>query len=121
MLWKLMGHYGIPPKFISNIKNTYHGMQCQVLHEGCVSEAFEVLTEVRLGWLLSPFLFLLCIDLTMKQVTNSRSGIQWSLTEQLEDLDFAEDLALLTHTHQQMQDQSHKLRSGSKSTHQKVM
>ena len=57
----------------------------------------------------------------MKQVTNSRSGIQWSLTEQLEDLDFAEDLALLTHTHQQMQDQSHKLRSGSKSTHQKVM
>ena len=46
----------------------------------------------------------------MKQVTNnSRTGIQWSLTEQLEDLDFADDLALLAHTHQQMQDKSHKL------------
>ena len=64
MLWKLMGHYGIPPKFISIIKNTYHGMQCQVLHEGCVSEAFEVLTGVRQGCLLSPFLFLLCTDWT---------------------------------------------------------
>ena len=105
-----MGHYGIPPKFISNIKNTYHGMQCQVLHEGCVSEAFEVLTGVRRGCLLSPFLFLLCTDWTMKQVTNnSRTSIQWSLTEQLEDLDFADDLALLAHTHQQMQEKSHKL------------
>ena len=90
MLWKLMGHYGIPPKFISIIKNTYRGMQCQVLHEGCVSEAFEVLTGVRQGCLLSPFLLLLCIDWTMKQVTNnSQTGIEGSLTEQLEDLDFA--------------------------------
>ena len=46
ILWKSVGNYGIPPKFISIIKNTYHGMQCQVLHEGCVSEAFEVLTGV---------------------------------------------------------------------------
>ena len=46
----------------------------------------------------------------MKQVTNnSPTGIQWSLTEQLEDLDFADDLALLAHTHQQMQEKSHKL------------
>ena len=56
MLWEFMGHYGIPPKFISFIKNTYHGMQCEVLHEGCVSEAFEVLNGVRQGCLLSPFL-----------------------------------------------------------------
>ena len=88
----VLGHYGIPPKFISIIKNTYHGIQCQVLHEGCVSEAFEVLTGVRQVCLLSPFLFLLCIDWTMKQVTNnSRTGIQWSLTEQLQGLDFADD------------------------------
>ena len=100
VLWKLMGHYGIQPKFISIIKNTCHGKKCQVLHEGCVSEAFEVLTGVRQGCLLSPFLLLLCIDWTMKQVANnSRTGIQWSLTEQREDLDFADDLALLAHTH----------------------
>ncbi|KAJ8371412.1 hypothetical protein SKAU_G00114400 [Synaphobranchus kaupii] len=71
-LWKLMAHYGI-------IKSTYQGMQCRVLHEGCKSEAFEVLTGVRQGCLLSPFLFLLGIDWTMNQETNnSRTGIQWS-------------------------------------------
>lgn len=46
----------------------------------------------------------------MKQTTNNeRTGIQWSLTEHLEDLDFADDIALLSHTHQQMQDKSQLL------------
>ena len=46
----------------------------------------------------------------MIETTNNRqTGIQWSLTEQLKDLDFADDLALLTHTHQQMQEESGKL------------
>ena len=30
-------------------------------------------------------------------------GILWTLTTRLEDLDFADDIALLTHTHQSMQ------------------
>ena len=109
-LWRLMSHYGIPPKLITIIKNTYRGMQCRVLHEGSLSEPFEVLTGVRQGCMISPFLFILCIDWIMTQTTsNKRTGIQWSLTEQLEDLDFADDLALLAHTHQQMQDKSSKL------------
>ncbi len=123
-LWKLMAHYGIPPEFISIIKSTYQGMQCRVLHEGRPSESFDVLAGVRQGCLLSPFLFLLCIDWIMSQVTNSRTGIQWSPDEQLEDLDFADDTVLLAHTHQQMQDKSHKLERtattlGLKKTHQK--
>ena len=53
---------------------------------------------------------LLCIKWVIKETTNNRqTGIQWSLTEQLEDLDFADDLALMTHTHQQMQEESGKL------------
>lgn len=106
-LWKRMAHYGIPAKIINIIRSTYQGTRCQVLHEGCISEAFEVRTGVRQGCLLSPFLFLLCIDWVMKEtINNRRTGIQWSLTEQLEDLDFADDLALLAHTHQQMQEKS---------------
>ena len=96
-----MARYGIPAKIIINIiRSTYQGIRCQVLHEGCISKAFQVLTGVRPGCLLSPFLFLLCIDWVIKETTNNRqTGIQRSLTEQLEDLDFADDLALLTHTH----------------------
>ena len=50
----------------------------------------------------------------MKETTTgSRNGIRWSLVEQLEDLDFADDLALLAHTHTQMQAKTSKLEAVS--------
>lgn len=61
-MWKLMRHYGIPEKIISQTQNTYQGMSCKVLHAGQLSESFEVKTRVRQGCLVSPFLFLLVID-----------------------------------------------------------
>lgn len=85
-------------------------MHCQVHQQGVTYEKIKVLTGVRQGCLLSPFLFLLCIDWIMKQTTNNKkNGIQWSLTEQLDDLDFADDIALLSHTYQQMQDKTTQL------------
>ena len=95
-----MAHYGIPPKYINIIKNMYWDMQCNVLFQRCAQEKLKVLTGVKQGCLLSPFLFLLCIDWIMVQSThNKRTGIQWSLTEHLEDLDFADDIALLSRSH----------------------
>ncbi|VDO92130.1 unnamed protein product [Schistosoma margrebowiei] len=39
----------------------------------------------------------------MKTSTSEgKHGIQWTAQNQLDDLDFADDLALLSHTHQQM-------------------
>ena len=109
-LWHLMKHYGIPDKYIRLIKNTYTGMQCQVLHGGEASPKFEVKTGVRQGCLLSPFLFLMAIDWIMRKTTEGkRNGIQWTLLEQLEDLDFVDDLALLSHTHKQMQEKTSQL------------
>ena len=35
-----------------------------------------------------------------------KNGIQWTLFEQLDDLDFADDLALLSHSRQQMQEKT---------------
>ena len=97
-LWKLMRHYGIPEKLISLIKCSYQDMSCRVLHAGHLSDCINVKTGVRQGCLLSPFLFLLAIDWIMRRTTsNKRNGIQWTLWSQLEDLDFADDLALLSH------------------------
>ena len=97
-LWRLMKHYGIPEKIISIVQSIYQGMFCRVVHSGQISESFEVKTGVRQGCLLSPFLFLLVIDWIMKTVTSNRNnGIQWTLLTQLDDLDFADDLALLSH------------------------
>ena len=113
-LWQLLRHYGIPPNLTLLIKKSYDDMTCQVVHQGKLTEKFRVKTGVRQGCLLSPFLFLLAIDWIMKKTTEgTRNGIQWTLWKQLEDLDFADDLALLSHSHQQMQDKTERLRTTS--------
>ncbi|KAK2191066.1 hypothetical protein NP493_60g03025 [Ridgeia piscesae] len=48
-----------------------------------------------------------------KTTTNRRNGIQWTPWSQLEDLDFADDLALLSHSHQQMQEKTQLLNTVS--------
>lgn len=106
-LWKLLRYYGVPQKIVSIIRNSYEGMTCRVVHGQQLTDAFEVRTGVRQGCLLSPFLFLLAIDWVMKTSTQQRrNGIQWTLWNQLDDLDFADDLALLSHTQQQMQEKT---------------
>ena len=49
-------------------------------------------------------MFLFAIDWIMKKTrAQGKTGIQWTLLTQLDDLDFADDIALLSHTQQQMQ------------------
>ena len=104
-LWKLLRHYGIPPKILTLIQKMYDGTSCKVLLEGRLTDSFEIKTGVRQGCLLSPFLFILAVDWLMKESTSgSRNGIQWTLWTQLDDLDFADDIALVSHNHSQMQD-----------------
>ena len=44
------------------------------------------------------------------------NGIQWALWTQLDDLEFADDLALLSHSHSQMQDKTTLLETTSAGT-----
>ena len=95
-----MRHCGIPEKFISKIQTTYKGMACRVLHEGKTTDQLDVQTDVRQGSILLPFLFLVAIDRIMRTSTEGqKNGLQWTLWEQLVDL----DLALLSHNQKQMQ------------------
>ncbi|GFR77513.1 reverse transcriptase SR3-right [Elysia marginata] len=119
-LLRLLKHYGIPKKIIS-IKCNYQDMKCKVAHACQLSDSFEVKTEVRQGCLLSPFLFLLVIDWIMKTTTQGRNnGIQWTLTTQLDDLDFVDDIALLSHNNRQMQDKTSHLELTSAQTGLKI-
>nr|KAG5708190.1 hypothetical protein BaRGS_021124 [Batillaria attramentaria] len=120
-LWKLLRHYGVPGKIISLIRCTYQDMSCRIAHAGQSSESFEVKTGVRQGCLLSPFLFPLVIDRIMKTTTAGRkNGIQWTLWVQLDDLDFADDLPLLSHSHSQMQAKTTCLEATSAETGLKI-
>ena len=117
ILRKLLRHYGVPDKIISLIRCTYEDMSCKIAHAGQLSVSFEVKTGVRQGCLLSPFLFLLVIEWIMKTITTGRNnGIQWTLWTELDDLDLADYLALLTHNHSQMQDKTTRLETGSAGT-----
>lgn len=52
---------------------------------------------------MSPFPFMLAIYLIMETVTdNRRDGIQWTTWAQLDNLDFANDMVLHSHTKAQM-------------------
>ena len=120
-MWKVLRHYGITEKIISLIRCTYQDMNYRTAHAAELSESFEVKTRVRQGCLLSPFLFLLVIDWIMKTTTTGmNNGIQWTLWTQLDDLDFADDLALLSHSHSQMQDKTTLLGTTSAGTELKI-
>ena len=105
-LWKLMRHYGIPEKITNIVRNSYEGMSCRVVHGKDLTDSFQVRTGVR-RCLLSPFLFLLALDWIMSTSTSNRkNGIQWTPWKHLENLDFADDAALLSHTQHQMQEKT---------------
>ena len=96
-LWKLLGLYGIPQKIIRMIQALNRDFTCSVLHEGNLTPWFAVETGVKQGYILSPLLFLIALDWVMKETTShQRTGIRWKLTTVLEDLDYADDICLLS-------------------------
>ena len=76
----------------------YDGFEASVIHDGTTTQGFEIKTGVKQGCLLSPLLFLILLDwVTCKSYGREKTGIQWTLTRQLEDIEFADDLCLLSH------------------------
>ena len=59
---------------------------------------------------MSALLFKITIDWVMRQTTQDKNrGIQWNLFTNLDVLDFADDLALLSHTHSHIQEKTNRL------------
>ena len=106
-LWRMLGHYCISKQIISLIQRSYQGMSRRVVYGGQLSDHFEFKTGVHQECLLSPFLFALVVDWILRtSAVGRRNGIQWTLWSQLDDLDFAVDLAILSKSHTQMQDKT---------------
>ena len=110
-LWRILRAYGIPQDIVLLIKSFYRNFTCKV---GNSNIMFEVKTGVRQGCVMSALLFNLVIDWIMRRTTeDEQRGIRWTLFSSLEDLDFADDLALLAHTHRHIQDKTTRLNTFS--------
>lgn len=94
-LWHILQLYAIPSKYVNILRAQYHNSTCRVQTTDCTTDNFDIMTRVRQGCILSPVLFI--ILLMRKSIVGANLGIKWG-GGRLADLDFADDLALLSHT-----------------------
>ena len=81
------------------------------------TNSFSVRSGVRQGCILSPILFNIALDYIMRQTThNAQHGKQWTLFSQLEDLEYADDNALLSTTANHLQKKAHLLTENASKT-----
>ena len=115
-----MKHYGIPEKMITIIKAFYKDNKVAVINGPSLSEWFDVKSGVKQGCVMSGFLFLLVIDWIMRKAVSGRTGLQWSMMEQLEDLDYADDLVSISSTPTHAQQKLDKITRYSSETGLKI-
>ena len=102
-----MKAYSIPDKLIRMVKIMYDDFECSVLEEGEQTRWFKITTGVKQGCVMSGFLFLLTVDWTMRRTTERhRNGIRWNFTSMLEDLDFADDIVLVSSKYEHIQNKT---------------
>jgi len=78
------------------------------------TEFFEIVSRVRQGCILSPFLFIIVIDFVMRRTMDkSEYGIVWQKRNCLTDLDFADDIGIVAEEENVCQEITTKLEEQS--------
>ena len=105
-MFSILRHYGIPERLVNAIGVLYRNSKSAVMVDGNISEPFDVTTGVLQGDVLAPFLFIILIDYLLQKATkDADSGVvthprrsRRYPAKVLNDLDFADDIALLEST-----------------------
>ena len=119
---RIMQSYGMPWKLIRMVKLFCNNTKCVVTDGAVNSDWFTVKAGVKQGCVMSGFLFLLVIDWIMRRTTEQGdTGIPWKMIRQLEDLNFAGDIPLISSTWTQiMQIKLERLGRNSEGTGLKI-
>ncbi|EDO42129.1 predicted protein [Nematostella vectensis] len=103
-----MEKYGVPEKIIRIVRLFYEDFQCAVEDQGETGEWFNIKTGVKQGCNMSGLCFYWSWILR-RSVGKGENGIRWKFTSKLDDLDFADDIALLSSTKHHIQEKTAKL------------
>ena len=100
-MFAILRHIGIPDQIVQAIKVLYDDSNSKVFVDGQYSKEFKVTTGVLQGDVLAPSLFIIVIDFVMRQsekdfgiITHPRKSSRHPV-KRLNDLDYADDIALL--------------------------
>lgn len=108
-IWNALRAKGIPDKIVKLIIAMYDGAETHVLHNGQLSATISTTTGVKQGCPLSPLLFITVLDDVMRKTCRQPRGIRWGIINRLESLEYADDLALLTHNARDMREKLNDL------------
>ena len=118
-MMKILKAYDVPPKLLALIEKMYENTRAKVITPDGETDFFEIKAGVLQGDTLAPYLFAIVLDHVLR---NTFSGREKELGFKLQrersrrkpavvvtDLDFADDLALLTEEIEQAQEVLHRL------------
>ena len=109
-MWVIMGKYGIPKKIIRIMRLFFEDFQCAVEDQGETGKWFNIKAGVKQGCNMSGFMFLVVMDWILRRsVGEGENEMRWKFTPKLDDLDFADDIALLSSTKHHIQEKTTRL------------
>ena len=68
-LWKILKYYGVPDKLVKMIITLYEDSECCVYTENRDTRFFKIMSGVKQGCILSPFLFVIVMDYILQHAS----------------------------------------------------
>ena len=113
-MMRILKAYGVPPKLLSAIESMYTNTRAKVISPDGETAMFDITAGVLQGDTLAPFLFIIVLDYALRRATSGREEeLGFTITPRksrrhpkvaLTDLDFADDLSLLSDEIEQAQE-----------------
>ena len=120
-MMRILKAYGVPPNLLRAIETMHAGTRAKVVTPDGDSEEFDILAGVMQGDTLAPFLFVIILDHALRKAINGREqDLGFTLTPRrsrrhpavvLTDLDYADDISLLSNDMVQAQELLSKVES----------
>ena len=118
-MMKILKAYSIPPRLLAAVEEMYDNTRAKVITPDGETDFFEIKAGVLQGDTLAPYLFAIVLDYVLRKTFSGKEKeLGFTLQRQrsrripavtVTDLDFADDLALISEEIEQAQEVLHRL------------